>query len=140
MCDARASRVWLGKYFAQNSLSAPTQVFQECLSGPKIQIWTDLGTPRPDNSDLDRSWHFRLSWYGPPPHLPKRFRFGQTLALSVELVWTAPPVTPPSTPNPLTPLTAPPPTLVNPTYIYCFVCLFPSWAASHDMYIVTLPF
>ena len=29
ICDARAARVWHGKICAQNSLSAPTQVFQD---------------------------------------------------------------------------------------------------------------
>ena len=62
ICDARASKVWLGKYFAQNSLSAPTQVFQECWFGPSppplppiwkfrqilaLWIWVGLEYPRP---------------------------------------------------------------------------------------------
>ena len=46
---------WHGKFCAQNSLSAPTQLFQEC-------------------------------WSGPPP-----CRFGQILAVWVELVWTTHP-------------------------------------------------
>ena len=48
-------------FFAQNSLSAPTQVFQECwsepppspLPPPKMKIWANLGT-----------WD--LTWSGPP--------------------------------------------------------------------------
>ena len=39
----------LPEFLVQNSLSAPTQVFQECWPEPhppppKMQIWTDLGT------------------------------------------------------------------------------------------------
>ena len=59
----------LPEFLVQKSLSAPTQVFQECWSEPsppsqlhlppplKIQIWTDLGT-------------LGLSWSEPPPPLP----------------------------------------------------------------------
>ena len=38
----------LPEFFVQNSLSASTQVFQECWHEP----------PPQENADLDRSWHF----------------------------------------------------------------------------------
>ena len=86
----------------QNSLSAPTQVFQECWSwsehpppkfrfGQILALWAELiwNNPPPPE-DLDRSWHFGLSWSELPPPPPK-CRFGQILALWVQLVWTTPP-------------------------------------------------
>ena len=80
ICDARASRVKLGKYFAQNSLSAPTQVFEECWSGVpppslKMEIWSGLGT-----------LGFELVRSLPPP-----WKFGQHLAFGFEMVWSSPP-------------------------------------------------
>ena len=59
----------LPEFLVQNSLSAPTQVFQECWSGVPPpwkwkfgQIW-HLGFD-PPNEKLDRSWHFgfELVW------------------------------------------------------------------------------
>ena len=61
-----------GKYFAQNSLSALTQVFEECWSGvlPPTEIWSgqvwhftlDLSWPgvhpSPKNENLVKTWHF----------------------------------------------------------------------------------
>ena len=66
-------------------------------------VWTITPPPPPpENSDLDRSWHFELSWSGPPtphpsiPHPPSwKCRFGQIWALWLELVWSTPPPPPP---------------------------------------------
>ena len=38
-----------------------------------MKIWVDLGTLSwsgvpPPNENLGRSWHFWLSWFGPPTH------------------------------------------------------------------------
>ena len=70
----------LPEILVQNSLSVPTQVFQECWSGvqpppppppPPMNIWADLGTlslswsgvpPSSKNENLGRSWHFELVW------------------------------------------------------------------------------
>ena len=52
----------LPEFVAQNSLSAPTQVFQEC--------WSGLSPPPPhENEKLDTSWHlgFELGWSIHPP-------------------------------------------------------------------------
>ena len=46
----------LPEILVHNSLSSPTQVFQECWSG----------VPPPPNENLDRSWHFELIWSTPP--------------------------------------------------------------------------
>ena len=69
--SAMQEQARLPEFLVQNSLSAPTQVFQECWSAlpltppPPMKIWTDLGT-------LD------LSWSGLPPLW---WKFGQILAL-----------------------------------------------------------
>ena len=48
--SAMQQQARLREFLVQNSLSAATQVFQECWSGlpspypPKMKIWTDLGT------------------------------------------------------------------------------------------------
>ena len=53
--------------------------------------WVDEDhPPYQKHSDLDRSWHFGLSWCEPAPLPTSRVRFGQILALWVELVWTTP--------------------------------------------------
>ena len=62
ICDAKAARVKLGKYFAQNSFSAPTQVFKEC--------WSGVPPPPSENGNLVRTWHFGFELglkYPPPP-------------------------------------------------------------------------
>ena len=103
----------LPEFLVQNSLSAPTQVFQECKSEPPpasppppnadfVQIlalwvesvWTTTPPPTTENADLDRSWHFGLSWSGPkiptpPPKnadLDRSWHFG--------LSWSGPPPPP----------------------------------------------
>ena len=70
----------LPEFLVQNSLSAPTQVFQECWSEPPppcppplwscrfgqiLALWVEL-VWTPPHADLDRSLHFGLSWAGPP--------------------------------------------------------------------------
>ena len=100
----------LPECLVQNSLRAPTQVFQECWSQPPPLppnadldrsrhfglSWSD--PPPPENADLDRSWHFGLSWSGPlllpPPQnadLDRSWHFG--------LSWSGPPPLPPPTPK-----------------------------------------
>ena len=96
----------LPEFLVQNSLSAPTQVFQECWSEPppppppKMQIWTDLGTlgwvgldhhhhPPPNKMQI---WT-DLGSTTPPPHhayLDRSWDFG--------LSWSITPPTP--IPNP----------------------------------------
>ena len=57
MCErlyAMQQQARLPEFLVQNSLTAPTQVFQECWSGvnpppPKMKIWLDWGT-------LDLTW------------------------------------------------------------------------------------
>ena len=58
------SQARLPEFLVQHSLSTPTQIFQEC--------WSQAPPPAPpENADLERSWHFGLSWSGPPhPSFP----------------------------------------------------------------------
>ena len=63
----------LVEFLVQNSLSAPTQVFQECWSGvPLLPLKI---------KNLSRSWHFgcELAYSNTPP--PRKWKCGQLLAL-----------------------------------------------------------
>ena len=73
----------LPEFLVQNSLSAPTQVFQECWSGVP---------PLPENETLGRSWHFGfgLVWITTP--LPWKMKICAYLGtLNLRLVWSIPP-------------------------------------------------
>ena len=72
-------------------MSVPTQVFQECWSGPT------LSPPPPKGVDLDRSWHFgsEMVWY----HLPSSQKsenadLDRSWHFGFELVWDHPLPTP----------------------------------------------
>ena len=108
----------LPEFLVQNSLSALTQVFQECWSEPppphlpsKMQIWSDLDTlgfswPGPPPplpltplqmqiwTDLDT---LGLSWPGSPPNLTPKMQILTDLG-NLGLSWPGPP--PPSPENP----------------------------------------
>ena len=84
--SAKTSKVWLGRYFAQNSLSARTQVLQECWSGPP-----PLPPRKCRFGQTDLCTLVELVWTRSPPSPPEKCTVGQILALSVELVWTTPP-------------------------------------------------
>ena len=93
ICDARAARVWHGKICVQNSLSAPTQVFQECWSGPPPSpcrfgqilvfwvelVWTTTTTPLPTR--------LRSSSYLAPGLQTKINGLGQVEENSCKCIW-----------------------------------------------------
>ena len=75
------------EFLIKNSLSAPTQIFQECWSG----------VPPPPHENLRRSWHFgfELVWNTPPQHHttppPKNENLCRSWHFGFELVWSIPP-------------------------------------------------
>ena len=97
-------------------LDPPPPTPPQCRFGQILALWVELvwtttSLPPPENADLDRSWHFRLSWSSPPHSPPQqpplkmqiltdlgtlgwvgprpwKCRFGQILVFWVELVWT----------------------------------------------------
>ena len=76
----------VGKYFAQNCLSALLKYFRN------VGL-ENTPPPPPENENLGRSWHlgFELVWSIPPP---PPIKFGQILALGIlgfELVWRTTP-------------------------------------------------
>ena len=96
----------LPEILVQNSLSSPSQVFQECWSGlppppPEIQIWTDLGTlgfdfpehPPPPTLPKIQIWTdlgtLGLTFQNIPP--PKKLKFRQILVLWVLTFQNSPP-------------------------------------------------
>ena len=79
--SAMQEQARLPEFLVQNSLSAPTQVFQEC--------WSGLQPPPLENKKLARTWHmgFELVWSTPTlnENLARLRDFGS------ELVWSRPP-------------------------------------------------
>ena len=68
-CKAFQSMAW--QNLCSKFLECPVSTISRML------VWTNTPPPT-QNADLNRSWHFGLSWSGPPPnHTPK----------SVDLDW-----------------------------------------------------
>ena len=89
ICDAL--HIPFARIFGSKFPECPTQVFQECQSGSSHL------PNSPKNADLDRSWHFGLSWSG--PHLPPPKMQIWTDLGTLDLSWSGTTTFPPHSKN-----------------------------------------